>query len=89
MTTNNTCMISSLFQDATANALATVAIGSDQTYWDNSALQYRMVAGTTSATTFKIRVGCNVNGFEVNGQGGSRKFGGASVCAITVMEISA
>lgn len=83
-----TVMITSLFQDTTANALATVAISTDLSYWDNACLQYQMVAGTTSATTFKIRVGCNLNGFEVNGQGGSRKFGGASVCALTVMEIS-
>ena len=82
-------LIRSLFQDSTANALATVAISTDSGYWDNSALQYSMTAGTTSSTTFKIRVGCNLNGFEVNGQGGSRKFGGAPVCALTVMEISA
>jgi hypothetical protein len=47
-----------LFQDDTANALAAVPI----IRYNNPMLVYKMVAGTTSETTFKIRVGPTASG---------------------------
>lgn len=80
-----------LFQDSTAGALA---IG--DTYQSNaqglSVLVFRhyMTAGTTSATTFKVRAGCNVAGTTTfNGSGGARKFGGVFSSSITITEVKA
>ncbi len=77
-----------LFQDSTADALS-VAWASN--FAANEALtipfHHTMVAGTTSATTFKIRVGGSAVGTTtINGAGGSRYFGGALKSFIRVIE---
>ena len=81
-----------LFQDTTANALAASA-----TYYPsgslNSAkqlnLKHEMAAGTTSATTFKIRIGNSQAGTTtINGDSGARKFGGVCVSMIKVTEVT-
>lgn len=49
-----------LFQDATANALAaTVTTIPTSNYNSNFLIIYEMAAGTTSSTTFKLRIGTN------------------------------
>jgi len=80
-----------LFQDTTANALA-VSMG----YEDGVANQTRtahfrhyMTAGTTSATTFKVRIGAQTTEtITFNGQGGARKYGGVLASSITITEYS-
>ena len=80
-----------LFQDTTANALA-VSMG----FEDGVANQTRtahfrhyMTAGTTSATTFKVRIGAQTTEtLTFNGNGGSRKYGGVFVSSITITEYS-
>lgn len=79
-----------LFQDATVDALALSAqalfTGSDML---NLTLIYEMTAGTTSATTFKIRAGLNGGGTTTfNGRVGARIGGGALSSNITIEEIS-
>ena len=78
-----------LFQDTTANALATASIfrtisdGMDQLNGT-----HRMVAGTTSSTTFKVRAGCRDSGTTTfNGASGSRTYGGTLASSITISEI--
>lgn len=80
-----------LFQDSTANALAAVAdTKGTADYITNLKLKYRMVAGTTSATTFKIRAGISTAGtVSFNGAGGSRRFGGIPLSSIVVTEYKA
>lgn len=82
-------IIAALFQDANANALQ-VAVN-----WAPAAhnggilpLSYVMTAGTTSATTFKIRIGRHdgVSTVTINGQGGGRIFGGATSLNLTIIE---
>jgi hypothetical protein len=79
-----------LFQDSTANALTARA-----SYYGANAennwltLHYRMAAGTTSATTFKIRAGANANSLRFNGFSGSRVYGGACYSYLKVTEIFA
>ena len=54
-------------------------------------LKHYMTAGTTSATTFKVRIGrtdSHSNPFTINGYNGARKFGGVSSTSITIMEIA-
>lgn len=84
-------MIAALFQDATANALAATA------EYTNAAnvpiiitLKYRMTAGTTSATTFKVRAGTSAAGTTtLNGASGARLFGGVANSGIVVRELKA
>lgn len=80
-----------LFQDSTADALHAV------TYNYPTAsniialrLTHRMTAGTTSATTFKIRIGpAGAATFTLNGASGARIFGGVAIATLTVKEIAA
>lgn len=83
--------IIALFQDSTASALAT-----DAHYQVTNAgaailkLHHDMVAGTTSATTFKIRLGQESAGtLTFNGVGGARKFGGITLSSIKITEYKA
>ena len=80
-----------LFQDSTANALAASSeYGSTATGMINSGLSHYMTAGTTSATTFKIRAGGETAGtLTINGFSGARKLGGVMFSSLIVMEISA
>lgn len=84
---NNT-LIALLAKGADADAIA--AIASLQSTVDTPiaiALTHKMIAGTTSATTFKVRVGGSSAGtFTFNGQSGARRFGGAAVSSITIRE---
>jgi hypothetical protein len=81
-------LILALFQDSNANAIAgnTCAVGSGNTQQMN--LIHYMTAGTTSATTFKVRIGCNAAGtVGINGTFSTRFLGGAGVSSITIEEI--
>lgn len=84
-------LVCALFQDATANALNAA---SGQQSNNNNILQnvtfiYYMDAGTTSATTFRVRIGADTTGHNVylNGQSGARIFGGVLFSSITIDEI--
>lgn len=85
-------MAVALFQDTTANALAVGftrgnAAGS---LLDNVVVRHIMVAGTTSATTFKIRAGGNgAATTTLNGQTGARLYGGVLMSSITITEYKA
>lgn len=53
-------------------------------------LKHRMVAGTTSATTFKFRAGTNVGGTTTfNGRAGGRIFGAITKSSIVITEYKA
>ena len=83
-------MAAALFQDSTANALAV----SIQGFIDANkpmmlSFTHFMVAGTTSATTFKVRVGNSAAGTTTfNGASGARLYGGVSSSSITITEIA-
>ena len=84
--------IVALFQDTTANALAAVMnhdMGG-QGRVKTMSFNHFMTAGTTSATTFKVRAGSDTAGtVGFNGYGGSRYFGGVMSSSITITEIAA
>jgi len=85
--------MAALFQDSTADALA-VGLRDDQGISKGPGgiiFTHYMVAGTTSATTFKVRAGMNIAGtFVFNGGNGTgRKFGGVLASSITITEIAA
>lgn len=77
-----------LFQDSTANALATVlegAVGAGVSV--SLKLTHVMTAGTTSATTFRVRAGLdNGNTFTFNGRGGAGVYGGSIASTIVITE---
>lgn len=78
-----------LFQDSTANALATngvyMSAGTGQIIAN---CKHYMTAGTTSATTFKVRAGAHSGNFTLNGVNNTtRVYGGAGSSSITITEI--
>lgn len=79
-----------LFQDATAGALAAICTTEDAAgeVPDHSFTHY-MEAGTTSATTFKVRAGVDNGQTTFNGQNGARKMGGVLASSITITEYKA
>ncbi len=78
-----------LFQDSTANALAAgFAVVPSANAQVNVQFSHKMSAGTTSATTFKVRAGGNGAGTTTfNGSGGVRLYGGVVASSITITEI--
>lgn len=80
-----------LFQDSTANALAASNCNHQTaTAQVNLSLTHNMLAGTTSATTFKIRIGGSAGGtFTLNGTSGVRNFGGVASSSIRITEYTA
>ena len=82
-------MSAALFQDSTAGALA-VGVSHDFSANLNNqvAIRHVMTSGTTSATTFKVRVGTNGAGTTTfNGSSGGRKFGGVMASSIVIREV--
>ncbi len=80
-----------LFQDSTANALACNYnwSGGSGTRNISMYLSHNMTAGTTSATTFKIRAGGdNAGTLTFNGRTGERQYGGTLASSITITEIA-
>lgn len=78
-----------IFQDSNANALCAVPLvnlSNGHNY--NNVMHHEMVAGTTSATTFKVRMGSTGGTITLNGNGGTRIFGGVNLSSITVTEVA-
>lgn len=82
----NVANIVALFQDAIASALD-VAVGFTFSGAPGVYLRHVMVAGTTSPTTFKVRIGPSAAAtFTFNGTGGGRLFGGVFGSSISITE---
>ena len=77
-----------LFQDSTAGALAAAACSSTAGDVMPFVLTHKMSAGTTSSTTFKVRIGSSGT-YTFNGAAGGRKFGGVMASSIIIQEIKA
>jgi hypothetical protein len=82
-------LIAALFQDATASALAAGFEFSNATAGAAIMVTFThyMSAGTTSATTFRVRAGGQAGTMTVNGSGGARLLGGVLTSSITITEI--
>lgn len=82
--------MAALFQDSTANALAAGVTAAASNSVFPTIIRHRMLAGTTSATTFRLRVGpSSAVTMTINGTGGARLLGGVLVTSLTVTEIKA
>jgi hypothetical protein len=78
-----------LFKDSDANALSFVSVFTkDPTSMNSAYIEHSLISGSTSAQTFKIRVGgLSAGTFTFNGQTGARKFGGTILSSIHITEI--
>lgn len=87
----NADVIVALFQDSTANALAAVSATNPAANGRQVlTVTHTMVAGTTSATTFKVRIGGSSGGtFTFNGHSGGADFGAITKSSITITEYKA
>tara|TARA_R110001599_G_scaffold45300_6_gene134044 strand:- start:2562 stop:3248 length:687 start_codon:yes stop_codon:yes gene_type:complete len=87
---STTCVVLALFQDSTADAIA--ASGhpvSSASNANSGSITHRMAAGTTSATTFKLRFAGQSGTTYRNGTSSARLFGGRTNSWIMVTEIAA
>lgn len=77
-----------LFQDSTANALASTIADNYAIGASSVNFTHYMTAGTTSSTTFKVRAGATVGSMYMNGFTGiGQIYGGVAVSSITITEI--
>ncbi|MDA9550196.1 virulence factor Pgp3 [bacterium] len=83
-------VVGSLFQDSVGNALATTfQYFQSGGHLTPQTILHKMVSGTTSATTFRLRAGCHVSATTTfNGRSGSAFFGGTLASSITITEIA-
>ena len=86
---NGNTVIAALFQDAGADAIAATCV--DTHYGQSNLLQLKhfMVAGTTSATTFKIRIGAQITSCDVNSDNTpTRLYGGVANTTLSIKEFA-
>lgn len=84
-------VILALFQDSTADALATRSqLITSGSYPFNVSFKYFMTAGTTSATTFKVRFGPTTTGYTaaLNQQWNTTYFNGTILSTMRITEIA-
>lgn len=80
---------SALFRDAGADAIwASPTIPTNVNYWQSLVLNAPGInAGSTSSTTFKVRVGPSTGNLRINSDNTSRIYGGVMAASLIVMEI--
>lgn len=88
VSTTNVTVTGAIFQDSTANALnAAGKLFTGNTIRDNLLVRHKMAAGTTSATTFKLRVGPNTGtAYVLGNNSGTRIYGGAAAVTMMITE---
>jgi hypothetical protein len=78
-----------LFQDSTANALASVGTAASANWPVVQTFTHKMTAGTTSATTFRVRYGTDTSSTNtVSGVNGNRFFGNTIANSVMVTEVA-
>ena len=78
-----------LFQDSTASALAATTSNINSGFGLPQTFNYKMTAGTTSSTTFRVRAGGGSAGtVTVNGTASARRLGGVMASTITIYEVA-
>jgi len=83
-------IIIALFQDSNANAIASSLTSNEDGYASRDGIVHEMAAGTTSATTYKIRVGVGAGSLTINGIATNNRYLGGSMAArLSVTEVRA
>lgn len=75
-----------LFQDAIADAITATCTFNGVGVPNHASLCFTMVAGTTLATTFKVRLGGTSGSLYFNGNNGARVFGGVANSGMSITE---
>ena len=91
-TASNNYITGNLYQDSTSASINTITMNVIRTGTDMDSMVgwHYMTAGTTSATTFKVRAGANNGGtFTMNGTNGNQYGGGTLLSGMTIWELSA
>ena len=82
-------MTMALFKDAVADALSCSTLRTLGDTLSPNSLNHRIVAGGTSAITFRVRAGLDAAGTTTfNGESGARLFGGVLASSITILEVT-
>ena len=82
-------MTMALYRDSEANALSVLGGLVSGSNIITVPLRYRMVAGTTNETTFKIRISGQGGGTHTfNGSGGSRRYGATAKSSMLITELT-
>lgn len=82
-------VIGALFRDAVANALAARFMFVSSSGGEiTMGLEFEEAAPSTSAITYRVRVGSNTGNAYLNGDTGTRYGGGSSIATLVVEEIS-
>jgi hypothetical protein len=76
-----------LFVDSTANALAAAGTRLDVSTMHTIAFTHVVSAGSTSARTYRVRVGLASGTVSLNGANGNQRYGGVSASALVVREV--
>jgi hypothetical protein len=90
ITNSNNAGTIALFQDSTANASAVSLFATQNTAGNRTILSLRhvMTSGTTSSTTFKIRIGTSANNvYLLRAPSGTQVYGGTELQRLTITEI--
>jgi hypothetical protein len=85
----NADLTGALFRDAGANAIACGHLNAGDPNLNPMSFTAYVTAGSTSATTFRVRAGASGGLTTFNGEFGSGLFGGALASSITVTELRA
>ncbi len=92
ISTNSTTnyLSAALFRDSTAGAIAANAVyASNAKYPYQIVVRARVLAGSTTATTFKLRAGGSSDSIRINKTfSDGQLFGGVAVTKLTVTEVS-
>jgi len=88
-TSNVNSVVAALFQDTTASAISAHCVTvSGSVFLIEVVVRHRMLAGTASPTTFKLRAGPTSDGtLTFNGQSAARLFGGVFASHLEITEI--
>jgi hypothetical protein len=84
-------LIVAFFRDSGVNAVAAGGCHAPEltaNFSGNIQLEHQETAGSTSATTFKVRVGPTGGIMALNGSVGARKFGGVSKSTLVIEEVA-
>lgn len=76
-----------LFQDSGTNAIAANGGAGSSGNCNQVTVIHRMLAGTTSSTTFTLRMADSAATYYINGISGGRIYGGLQKCTILVTEV--
>lgn len=88
-TSGSTATVLALFQDAIADAIAVATTETTTGIQKSLSLRHEMLAGTTAAITFSVRIGPAGGTLYLNGTSTGRKFGGIAAIRMKATELNA